>query len=43
MKKLVFFQLLIAVFLLLNLVTGAIINNYQTVKEENDLKEKQKE
>ncbi|MDY4943309.1 MAG: ion transporter [Candidatus Limisoma sp.] len=33
----------IAVFLLLNLVTGAIINNYQTVKEENDLKEKQKE
>ncbi|MGM9833459.1 MAG: ion transporter [Candidatus Limisoma sp.] len=33
----------IAVFLLLNLVTGAIINNYQTVKEENDRKEKEKQ
>lgn len=30
----------LAAFLLLNLVTGAIINNYQTVKEENDMKEK---
>lgn len=28
----------LAAFLLLNLVTGAIINNYQTVKEENDKK-----
>lgn len=33
----------LAAFLLLNLVTGAIINNYQTVKEENDKKERQQE
>ena len=33
----------LAAFLLLNLVTGAIINNYQLVKEENDKKEKKRE
>lgn len=33
----------LAAFLLLNLVTGAIINNYQTVKAENDRKENEQE
>ena len=33
----------LAAFLLLNLVTGAIINNYQTVKEEKDRKEEEGE
>lgn len=33
----------LAAFLLLNLVTGAIINNYQTVKEESDRKENKQE
>lgn len=33
--------IVLAAFLLLNLVTGAIINNYQTVKEETDTKKEE--